>query len=254
MNFTMKQNKNIIIKLAVLLFWLGVWQGIYMIVKEEILIVSPVHVLVRIVQLVKEIEFWKTVGMSYLRITGGYITGVVSGVIFACLMSASKVMKELISPVLSLAKSVPVASFIILALVWIKKDYVPVFITFLIVLPIVCANVTEAIVSTDKVYLDVAKVYRFGFFKTIKTVYLHSVMPSFAASATTSMGLAWKSGVAAEVIAMPFFSIGYNLYRSKINIETVDLFAWTFVVVVLSVIVEKLIKKLLGRISGGKVW
>ena len=249
----MKQSKKIIIKLAVLLFWLGVWQGVYMVVKEEILVVSPLQVAERIVSLVRELSFWKTVVMSFLRIIGGFISGVFFGVTFSCLMSASRVMKELLTPLLSLAKAVPVASFIILALVWIKKDYVPVFITFLIVMPIVCANVTEAISSVDSVHLQVAKVYRLGFFGTVKTVYLHSVLPSFAAAATTSLGLAWKSGVAAEVIAMPQMSIGYNLYRSKINIETVDLFAWTFVVVVLSVILEKLIKKLLRKISGGKV-
>lgn len=249
----MKQSKKYLIKLAVLLFWLGVWQGVFMLVKEEILVVSPLNVAVRITELVRDLSFWKTVAVSFLRIIGGYVAGTVTGVVFAGFISASRVAKELLSPLLSLAKAVPVASFIILALVWIKKDYVPVFITFLIVLPIVCANVTEAISSVENVHLQVARVYNFSFLKKVKAVYFHSVLPSFAAAATTSLGLAWKSGVAAEVIAMPQMSIGYNLYRSKINIETVDLFAWTFVVVVLSVILEKLIKKFLGKISGGKV-
>lgn len=249
----MKQSKKYIIKLAVLLFWLLVWQGVFMLVKEEILVVSPLQVALRTTELVKDSNFWKTVAVSFFRIIGGYAAGTVAGVVFAGLISASKAAKELLSPLLSLAKAVPVASFIILALVWIKKDYVPVFITFLIVLPIVCANVTEAISSVDKVHLQVAQVYKFSFFKKVKTLYFHSVLPSFAAAATTALGLAWKSGVAAEVIAMPQTSIGYNLYRSKINIETVDLFSWTIVVVVLSVILEKLIKKFLGKISGGKV-
>ena len=249
----MKQSKRVIIKLAVLLFWLGVWQGVYMAVGQEILISSPLQVAEKIFTLIGEQYFRKTVGMSFLRIIGGYVSGVLLGVVFSCLMSASVIMKELLSPLLSLAKAVPVASFIILALVWIKKDYVPVFITFLIVLPIVCANVTEAIGSVDKVHLEVARVYKLGFFGTVRAVYFHSVLPSFAAAATTTLGLAWKSGVAAEVIAMPQMSIGYNLYRSKINIETADLFAWTFVVVILSVILEKLIKKLVVMISKGKV-
>lgn len=249
MLFIMKQSKKIIIKLAVLLFWLGVWQGVYMTVGQEILVAGPLQVAEKILLLIKEPYFWKTVAMSFLRIIGGYASGVILGVIFSCLMSASKTMKELLSPLLSLAKAVPVASFIILALVWIKKDYVPLFITFLIVLPIVCGNMTEAISSVSEVQLDVAKVYNFGFFKTVRTVYAHSVLPSFGAAATTSLGLAWKSGVAAEVIAMPQLSIGYNLYRSKINIETADLFAWTIVVVILSVILEKLIKRLIGIIK-----
>lgn len=225
----------------------------YIAVRQEILVVSPLQVAEKIFMLIGELSFWKTVAMSFLRIIGGYVSGVLLGIVFSCLMSASGVMRELLSPLLSLAKAVPVASFIILALVWIKKDYVPVFITFLIVLPIVCANVTEAISSVNKVHLEVASVYRLGFFGTVRAVYFHSILPSFAAAATTSLGLAWKSGIAAEVIAMPQISIGYNLYRSKINIETADLFAWTIVVVILSVILEKLIKKLIVKISKGKI-
>lgn len=222
-----------------------------MLVQEEIFIVSPFQTLERIFALVKERAFWHTVGMSFLRIISGYALGVVFGVLFAFFMSVSKVLKELISPLIRLAKTVPVASFIILALLWLQKDYVPIFITFLIVLPIVTENVYEAIGQTPKIYLDVARVYKFGFFKTVKTVYFHSILPHFGAAAITALGLSWKSGVAAEVIAKPVLSIGYNLYKSKINIETADLFAWTAVVVALSVLLEKIIKRILLKITKG---
>lgn len=250
--FRNKKLKKAFIKLAVLLFWLGVWQGVFTAVNREILIVSPLQVLERLGELVVTAPFWKSVFVSFLRIIGGYISGVLAGSFFACLTSASAVLKELLYPVISLAKSTPVASFIILALVWIKKDYVPIFIVFLIVLPVVWANVCEGIENTDKTLLESAKVYDFGFLKTVRTVYFHSVLPTFAAGCTTALGLAWKSGVAAEVIAMPVFSIGYNLYRSKINIETADLFAWTAVVIVLSILLEKIIKRLLEKIGGVK--
>ena len=242
--------KKTLIRLAVLLFWLGVWQGVFMLVNQEILIVSPLQVIERIFELVITADFWKNVGFSFLRIIGGYMLGIVIAVIFACLMSISEVADELLYPVVSLAKSTPVASFIILALVWLKKDYVPLFIVFLIVLPVVCGSLKTAISETDKVLVETAKIYKFSFFKTVKTVYLGSVLPSFVSSSVTALGLAWKSGVAAEVIAMPLKSIGYNLYRSKINIETKDLFAWTAIVIILSVLLEKLIKIILLKLSG----
>ena len=241
--------KKILVFLAVLLFWTGVWQGVFMLVGKEILIVSPARVAVRLFELIRDEYFWKSIGMTFLRISSGYLLGVILGTICAVLTVAIPFLKALLYPLISLVKATPVASFIILALVWIKKDYVPIFITFLIVFPIVWANVSEAVMNTDKNLLEMAKTYSLSKFSTFKNIYVHSVLPYFAAGCTTAMGLAWKAGVAAEVIAMPRTSVGYNLYRSKINIETVDLFSWTLVVIILSVILERLITYFLGRVK-----
>lgn len=249
----MKQSKirKAVTAVGVVIFWLLLWQLFYILLDKEILLASPFKVFERILSLVLEKDFWQTVSLSFLRIFCGYISAVFFGVLIATLMSFCDFLKAVLSPLITLSKSVPVASFIILLLVWVKKDAVPVVITFLIVMPIIASAVSEGIFSTDKILLDVAKVYNFSFFKTVKTVYLKSVLPPFAAAATTSLGLAWKSGVAAEVIAMPVSSVGYNLYRAKINIETVDLFAWTAVVVILSVVLEKIIKKIIRNLSKG---
>ncbi len=247
-----KKLKKFLITLAVLLFWTGVWQVAYMLINKEILVVSPARVLKRLFELSSTLPFWKSIGSSFLRISSGYLLGVFFGTLLAVLTSAVSFFKELFYPIISLVKATPVVSFIILALVWIKKNGVPVFIVFLIVLPIVWTNVSEAIANTDKNMLEMAEMFHFGKLKTIKTVYVHSVLPYFAAGCTTALGLAWKAGVAAEVIAMPQSSVGYHLYRSKITIETADLFAWTLVVIILSVLLEKLIVMLLKKIRGGK--
>lgn len=244
--------KKVFTKLAVLLFWLGVWQGAFMVINKEILLASPLLVVQRLFALASTGAFWKSVLLTFARISCGYIAGVLGAVAFSFATNTSAVLKELLEPLIKIARSVPVASFIILALVWIKKSYVPVFIVFLIVMPVIWQNITEAVKTTDKALLETAKVYKFSFFKKVRTVYFHSVLPSFGAGCITALGLAWKSGVAAEVIAMPVSSVGYNLYRAKINIETADLFAWTLVVIILSVLLEKVIKKILIK-SGGKV-
>ncbi len=245
-----KKLKKILISLAVLLFWIGVWQVAFMLVNKEILIVSPLTVFERICSLVTTVDFWKSVAFTFLRISAGYIFGVLGGLVLAVLTSALPLLKTLLYPLISFVKATPVVSFILLALVWIKKNGVPVFITFLIVLPVIWANVSEAISSTDKSKLEMAKVFRFGRLKTIRTVYFHSALPYFAAGCTTALGLAWKAGVAAEVISMPQTSVGFYLYRAKINIETADLFAWTLVVIIISVILEKIILFLLKKIPG----
>ncbi len=244
--------KKYAIKIAVLLFWIGVWQFAFTLVSRqygEILLVSPLNVLERLRILAGTSDFWVDTLTSLLRITMGYLLGVIAALVFAVLTSAFPFCKALFSPILSLIKTTPVTSFILLALVWIQKDGVAVFIAFLMVLPIIWSNVSKGIEETDKGMLEMAKVFGLSPLKTLKAIYFHSVMPYFVAGCTTALGFAWKAGVAAEVLSTPAKSIGYNLYQSKINIETADLFAWTAVVIVLSVIFEKLVVILLKRFS-----
>ncbi len=239
--------KKLIIKLAILLFWIGVWQLVFVLVSKPILIASPASVAMKLFELVQTTSFWQSAFASILRVCEGYILGVVFGTILAVICTKFSLIDQVLSPILLLIRSTPVASCIILALVWIQKTDVAVFISFLMVVPIIWANVCKGIRTTDKKQLEMAKVYGFTPLKKVKTIYAHSVLPFFVSACTTALGLAWKAGISAEVLSMPTNSIGYNLYRSKINIETTDLFAWTIVVILLSLMFEKIIVFILNR-------
>ncbi len=240
---------KIVRKLLVAAFWLGIWQLIYLTVQQEILIVSPVCVVQRIFELSRDSSFYLTALYSMLRILTGFALGLFIGTVLALLTSASQMMYDIFHPIISIIKSTPVASFIILALVWIQSAHVPAFTSFLMVTPIVWGNVTNGIQKTDKRLLQMAYSYRFGAVKTLKRVYIPSVMPYFTAACTTGLGLAWKAGIAAEVLANTEFSIGGQIYNSKIYIETADLFAWTAVVIVMSVILEWLMIRLMKTVG-----
>lgn len=232
--------------------WLIVWQTVSSVVNKELLIASPVQVGLRLFELIKTQEFWLTTLRSLLKITEGYLLGVICGTLTAVLTAAVPFCYELFYPLISTVRATPVASFIILALVWLKRDNISVFICFLMVLPIVCANVTQGIVSVDKKLIEMARVYSFSKGKLLKLVYIPSVMPSFATGVTTALGLAWKAGIAAEVLSTPKGYIGTELYNSKVYLETADLFAWTVVVILLSFILEKLVVKLLEKLLKGE--
>lgn len=242
--------KSALKKLFVIAFWIGLWQVVYMIVQQEILIVSPAQVVIRVFELVQQQDFWCSTLLSLLRIMQGYLFAVIIGVILAVLTTKISFLYDLFYPVMSLVKATPVASFIIIALVWIGRDNVPTFISFLMVLPIIWSNVSAGINSVDKGLLEVAKVFEFSKSKTITKVYVPSVSPMFLSACTTGLGFAWKAGISAEVISVPTFSIGTQLHNAKIYIETQDLFAWTFVVVVLSVVIEKLVVTLINKLGG----
>lgn len=244
-----KKVKNVIIKVGAVLFWVLLWQILYLAVGQEILIVSPIATVKRLFELSLQEQFWITAFSSLVRIMGGYVLAVIIGFFLAFLTSFVPVLRALFHPVIIAARATPVASFIILALVWLSVGKVPAFIASLVAVPIVWENISEGIRRTDEKYLQMAKVYKIGKVNTFTKIYFPSVYPYLASGAVSALGLAWKAGIAAEVLSVPKNSIGLELYYSKIYIETLDLFAWTLAVIILSVALEKLLKYLLRRIS-----
>ncbi|MEA4816183.1 MAG: ABC transporter permease subunit [Lachnospiraceae bacterium] len=237
-------------KLISITIWLFIWQGVYMLINREILIVSPLQVLKTLSSLAVTQTFWFIVLKSMLRIISGFLLAIALGVAVAVLTAAIPFAYDFFYPIISVIRATPVASFILLALIWMKTGTVPFFISFLMVFPIVWSNVLEGIKNADKKLLEMANIFKFSSFKKIYMIYVPSVMPYFSAAAATGVGLAFKSGIAAEVISRPKLSIGGMLYDSKIYIETPELFAWTAVVIILSVIIEKIFMrsiKLLGK-------
>ncbi len=228
--------------------WLGLWFLISAAIDKEILFVSPYRVVLTLCMLVTDSAFWFSAGMSIFRITVGFSIGIIFGISCAVLAHRFEFFRLFIKPLFTVVRATPVASFIILALVWISDNSnVPIFISFLMVLPIAWGNVYTGLGQVDSGLLDVAHLFRFGWLKKLRLVYLPSVMPYIMSAVTTGLGLAWKAGIAAEVLCTPKFSIGKHIYNSKIYLETPQLFAWTTLVVLLSVVLEKLLVSVLKR-------
>ena len=253
-----KERKNIISLLIPPAFWLGVWQLAAFLVERsvegrgnELLLPYPATVLASLVRLCGEGAFWEIVLASLLRILIGLALGVVLGALLAALTCLSPWCDRLLSPAIRVIRATPVASFILLVLLWTGRDNVPVVIAALMVLPVVWANLSRGIRETDPQLLELARAYRFSRAKTVRLIYLPSLRPYFVSALTTSMGLAWKSGAAAEVLCVPKWAIGSEIYHAKLGLEIPDLFAWTVVVVALSLLLEKLLENALHREKGG---
>jgi len=242
----LKRNKLIRI-LGPIAFWLIAWQCAAAIVGRELILPSPLSTLRTLIELGGGREFWISAGSSLLRIFCGFAAGVVLGAALAVLTSVSGAADALISPVIRVVRATPVASFIILVLLWISRVMVPAFISMLMVVPIIWEVLSSAIRETDGDLLEMARAYDFGRLKTVKLVYIPSVLPSFISACLTAQGLAWKSGVAAEVLCLPRSAVGTELYYSKVYLETPALFAWTAAVVILSFLLEKLCRLALRR-------
>ena len=235
--------------LAVVLFWLLIWQLAAALAGQELLLPSPLRVARELIRLAGGAEFWLTVAQSIRRVLTGIVSAVLLGILLALLTHKSAVLRALLSPVMTLVKSTPVASFIILALVWLGRDVVPPVIAALMVLPVVWANVSQGLDGIDPQLLELAQVCRLPRGRVFRRITLPSVLPHLRAALCSALGLGWKAGVAAEILTVPARSIGKRIYEAKIYLETTELFAWTAAVVLLSLIIEGLLLRLVGRIG-----
>jgi NitT/TauT family transport system permease protein len=233
-------DKSTIEKIVAVVFALVVWQAGAMLLGESLLLVAPTDVIRRLFTLLPEQDFISSAGFSFLRIVSGFLLALVIGAMLSALAGKIHVIEVMLRPFIVTIKSVPVASFIILCLIWLSSKSLSIFISFLMVLPIVYTNLLQGIKSTDPKMLEMADIFRIGWLRRLKYIYLPQLKPYLVSACSVAIGLAWKSGIAAEVIGVTDGSIGEKLYEAKIYLSTGDLFAWTVVIVALSVAFEKL--------------
>ena len=238
------------------IFWLLVWEIAARRVANPIFLASPLEALGRLSQLVLEMDFWNSVLFSVGHILLGFVLSAFLGIVLAAFSYRFRLVRELLSPVTATVKSVPVASFVILVLLWLPSRQLSIVISVLIGFPVIYSNVLTGLDSTDPKLIEMAKVFRVPFWKQLRAIYLYEVLPFLHTGLSVAIGLCWKSGVAAEVIGVPKGSIGEKLYQSKIYLETADLFCWTLVIVLLSILCEKLLHLLLKWIEteAAKCW
>ena len=250
MNAEKKKNKIIFFAAphgAALL--LAVWWILSALTGRELLLPSPLSTAARLGALLALPETWLCIGTSLLRTAAGISAGIAAGIIFGIVACGGRFAEGMLSPFEKVVRATPVASFIILALVWVPTEGISVLISALIVAPIIFRSVVSSYRAADRKMLELADSYGLGPFRRLSAVIIPSVAPHFIAACSTSVGLGWKAGIAAEVLCTPKNTIGRMLYNSKIYLETTDLFAWTVIVILLSVLTEVAVR-LIRRASG----
>ena len=229
--------------LLILLFWLGVWELAALAVGQELFMPTPISVIVCGARLLVAPLFWHTIVRSILRIVIGTVIAIILGTLLAIITSRAKILHDLFYPMLTIVKATPVASFITLAIIWMGARKLPVFICALMVFPIVWAAVSDGISAIDKKHKELAHVFGFSTKKRFRLIYIPTIAPYFLSACKTSVGLAWKAGVAAEVLAVSPDSIGKQLFNARTYYEIPKLFAWTITVIILSLVIELAVTK-----------
>ena len=227
-------------KALAVMFALSLWQIAAMTVNSRNLLVSPIDVAVRLTTIWQTEGFWSSIWFSFYHIAGGFFIALALGITLAALAGRFRWVETLLWPFLVTIKTVPVASFVVICLIWLSAENLSVFISFLIVLPVVYGNVLEGLKSEDKLMLEIGTVFKMPPLRKVLYIHLPQLKPFLMSACATALGMAWKAGVAAEIIGTPDGSIGKQLFYSKIYLDTDDLLCWTVIIVIVSVLFEKL--------------
>lgn len=243
-----KYLKQFLVTVGTVFFWVFIWFLMAEKIDKSIFLPKPEETFHTLIKIVSSRLFFDTVKASFVRIMKGFLLAVVSGCSLAALSYFFVMIKVLLAPVMRLIKAVPVASFTILALLWVDSVRLSELVAFVIVLPVIYINVLGGLESVKTEMLELAKVFRVSVFRKIRFLYIPAVFPAFTAACRIGLGFCFKAGIAAEVIGRPIHSIGGQLYEAKLYLMTEELFAWTIVIVLLSMMIEGICIYILNRV------
>ena len=229
--------------------WLVLWYGLDRLICNEILFAGPAATMRSLIRLLGTSEFYISVVSTLLRIAAGFAAGAAVGIAAAVLGYRVRAVGAFLAPFVMVLKSTPVVSFVILLLIWAGNKNLSLLICLLVVAPILYLNTMSGLRAVDIKLLEMARILHMPYRSRIRYIYIPQLRPSLASALSLSLGMSWKSGVAAEVIGQPLHTIGNALYRSKIFFETADVFAWTLVIIAMSWAFERMVRKLLAGLD-----
>ena len=231
----------------VLLFWLFLWEILSLLIGNQFLLPNIKSTARELFLLLSDTDSYRFMLLTLLRVCFGLLLGIILGVGLGILAHTSSIVHSLLSPFITVIRSTPVASFIVVLWVIFSGDVLSVFVAFLMVMPIIWQSTVDGFNSIDKSLEEVALIFRFGYMKRLRLIVFPALLKFLLPSIITSVGLAWKAEIAAEIIAYTKNSIGQEINDAKYFMETPRVFAWTVIVILFSIILERTTKFILLR-------
>ncbi len=241
-NKVKNQNKVSIVSIISVMVIILIWKIASLAYNNEALLPAPEIILINLLNIFQRPEFQKIVGLTILRGLIGFFLSLLCGIILGSFAGLYDKVEKSLYPLLVVFKSTPIMSIILLLLLWFGTEKTPVFSGFLVAFPIIYTNVMQGTKNVDTNLVEMSKVYGVSRFNIIKDIYFPSTAPFLFAGISTAFSIGWKVTVGAEVISQPKFSVGRKMWEAKLYIEIDTLLAWTVLAVLLSYIIEGLIK------------
>src|SRR5690554_5164337 len=236
-------------KIFIILFWILVWEITALVINRDIYLPTPISTLKTLYEILFIGETYITILYSTYRTILGFLISCFLGILLGYFCGINQFMQDLFKPIINITRTVPIMSIIIIALFWFRGTNVPIFVSFLMCFPILWTSTVTAIKNTDKGLLQMCKVYKVKSYRVLKSIYLYSSLPHLKSGMISSLGISWKVTSAAEVLSLPKYAIGSQLYDSKVYLDITGLFAWTIIIIILSFVFEMMLAKIFKKFS-----
>ncbi|MBS4873628.1 ATP-binding cassette domain-containing protein [Atopobium minutum] len=241
---------KVLSRIGAIMLWLIVWLLIALAVDNDLILVSPFVALARLGRIVCSAAFASAVGFSFVRIVLGFSVGFAAAFALGIGAAHSRLLKTVLEPAVLALKSTPIVCIIVLLLMWVGSKGVSALAVFLVVFPAIYLATLQGMESSSDDLQRLLEVFGVASARQFLADGYQQVLPYLIAASKHACGMAWKAGVAAELIGTPTGSMGYFIYQAKVLFEVGDVFAWTIAVVALSWLGEKCFVWLLAQ-SGG---
>ena len=249
-NSTIKNKLLRALKLIVpTVFWLIVYEVMALLIGNSYFFPRLSLVLEALFSILATKTFFSVCAMTLLRVLTALLLGILIGIALGLISARFSIIYSTLNPFMSAVKATPVASLIIVLWIMLSGDALSIIIALFMVMPMIWQSTYNSFDTVDKGLLEVADVFELSIKYRFATLYLPNLKKYLIPSVITSVGLAWKSEIATEIIAYTRNSIGQLINDGKYNLDTPAVFAWTLIVVVFSILFEAITKMLLRRIK-----
>jgi NitT/TauT family transport system permease protein len=233
--------------IAGICFIVLVWKAASLIVAQDLLLPPPESVFVKLVSLIATPRFLRSLLYTLFRLLSALAVSIPLGIIAGLISGLSARAAAFLQPLFSIISATPVMSIILIAFLWFGAERTPAFAAFLMVFPVITANVMTGIKAIDPKQEELFAVYKMDTHEKIRYLYLPSLAPFIAGGCRASLSMCWKVVVAAEVLVQPLLALGTGMQRAKAALDTAELFSWTAAAVIAAALSETVLWRVLRK-------
>lgn len=246
-SFIIKKTKEILLGttgfLVVFLIWFYYSGRI-----NPLILPTPSETWFAFIDIYQKGDLFSNLFITIRRTLIGYGLALILGFILALLLNRSKILNNIFKPLITVIQTTPPVIWLALAVIWfgIADNLTPIFLIFIVTLPIIIINIFEGLHDIDNNLIEMAKVYKASSKEILFDIFIPSLTPYIFSALSIGFAFAWKSTIFAEFIGSNS-GVGFALSMANSNLNTDKLFAWAIVLIILMLIVEYIIIKPLQK-------
>lgn len=236
--YSLKDKNYIFVSYIIIII---VWQLGAVAIDNELLLPSIINVLKELILIISSNDFMKIIISSIIRCLSSFIISIIIAIIISTLSYINKFIYNFFYPILAVIKSIPTIAFIVLALIWISKDYAPMLIGGMIAVPIFYEVTLNSLIGIDDKLIDMCNVYKISKIDKIKSIYLPTIIFTLTNVFSSSIALIFKVIIAGELYSQPKYGIGAVIQMEKMKFNTTGIIAWIILITLTTLGFDKIL-------------